>query len=147
MEELSSAEPVAPTKRDAERMERRLAEDLRWRGYSVYSDGGPLWDIGHVVGRCPGCGGSVRVGKRDYACASSGCGFRIKSRHAGRVLPNYAVSQLLRSRQTDRPVDKLGRDGRITANLKLVRIAAAWQVQMDAERMSRSPWKFAAAVR
>ncbi len=134
MEELFGAEPEAPNKREAERLERLLAEDLRWRGYSVYSDGGPLWEIGHVVGGCPGCGGPVRVGKQDYACASNGCGFRIKSRHAGRVLPNYAVSQLIRNRQTDRPVDKLGPGGRTTAHLRLIADGAAWRVQMDPTR-------------
>ena len=135
IEELSSTEPVASTKHEAEKLERRLAEDLRALGYSVCSDGGPLWEIGHVVGACPGCGQPVRVRKRDYACGSTCCDFRIKSRHAGRVLPNYAVSQLIRRLRTDRPVDRLGPRHREVAHLKLVREGATWRVRMDPTRM------------
>ncbi len=55
---------------------------------------------GPAVGRCPRCGAAVRAGMRAFAC-SSGCGFAMQNRVAGRAIGAKLASVLLAKRRSE----------------------------------------------
>ncbi|MBR3729517.1 MAG: type IA DNA topoisomerase [Bacteroidales bacterium] len=73
------------------------------------------------VGKCPRCGGTVRIGKKAFNCEnfSKGCKFYVYRNISGHEISYEEISQLLSCGKTSKPVTLFDSDG----NTSLKRIA------------------------
>ncbi len=92
----------------------------------------------HVIGRCPHCGGEVVEFSKFYGCRNwrpidGACPFTMPKVFAGREIPPYIASELIKNRSTSERLDgfispSTGR--RFSARLELQSNGKRWRLKM-----------------